>query len=164
MARGYDTLYCMRRLLTAIFVLFALTGHAEYASAPPPRKIVPPKLSFSRPWFGQASWYGDHWRGHKTACGQLFDPDKLTVAHPILPCGTWVRVTSVRTQRSEFAKVTDRGPYEEGREIDVSERVAKRIGLRHYGVERVKLEIVREADGKAHPPMEYYVSKKELDK
>jgi rare lipoprotein A len=49
----------------------------------------------------------------------------------------------VRTGHSEFATVTDRGPYEEGREIDVSARVAKRIDLHKFGVEKVKIEIVR---------------------
>src|SRR5271157_6416245 len=58
--RGYDRLYRMRRLLIAFIVLISLSCHAEYASAPPPRKIVPPKLSFSRPWLGQPSWSGDH--------------------------------------------------------------------------------------------------------
>ena len=62
----------------------------------------------------------------------------------------------MRTKQSEFAKVTDRGPYEGGREIDVTERVAKRIGITHFGVEQVKLEIVRDANGKPHPPMEFY--------
>lgn len=125
--------------------------------APPPPKPVLPKLTYSKPWYGQASWYGDDWKGKRTACGKLFDPEGLTAAHPVLPCGTWLRVTNVRTGKSEFAKVTDRGPYEEGREIDVSARVARRIGITHLGVERVKLEIVRDADGTPHPPMEFYV-------
>lgn len=89
-----------------------------------------------------ASWYGDAWKGKKTACGQRFDPEALTAAHPYLKCGTWLRITNVRTRHSEFAEVTDRGPYEEGREIDVSARVARRIDIKKYGVEKVKIEIV----------------------
>lgn len=107
----------------------------------PPRPVVKP-LKFYESWFGMASWYGDHWKGRKTACGQRFDPELLTAAHPYLKCGTLLRVTSVRTGRSEFARVTDRGPYEEGREIDVSARVARRIGITKFGVERVKIEVV----------------------
>lgn len=103
------------------------------------------KAKYSKPWYGMASWYGDEWAGRKTACGQRFDPDRLTAAHPYLPCGTWVRVTNVRTEHYTFAKITDRGPYEEGREIDVSARVARRIDLMKHGVEQVKLEVVRSA-------------------
>ena len=133
------------RKLTAILtaILFVHIGMPA-AQAPAAAPAIPP-TTISKPWYGMASWYGDHWKGRKTACGQLFDPEALTAAHPVLPCGTWVRVTNVRTGKSEFAKITDRGPYEEGREIDVTERIAKRIGITHFGVERVKLEVVRPA-------------------
>lgn len=109
-------------------------------------KVVSKALKFSQPWYGMASWYGVAWAGRKTACGQIFDPQKLTAAHPYLKCGTWVRVTNMRTGHSEFARITDRGPYEEGREIDVSERVAKRIDLQKFGVSKVKIEVVRSTD------------------
>lgn len=147
----------MRKLLGSLTVFMFLPLVTSQAHAPLKQPVRPPKLSYSKPWYGQASWYGDYWKGKKTACGQRFDPDALTAAHPALPCGTWLRVTNVRTGQSEFAKVTDRGPYEEGREIDLSERVARRIGITHFGVEKVKLEIVRDAAGKARPPMEFYV-------
>jgi len=146
----------MRKLLILFVSVLMLPLAGKEQAAPIIKKPEPPKLTFSKPWYGMSSWYGDHWAGRKTACGQLFDPEALTAAHPILPCGTWLRVTNTRTGQASFARVTDRGPYEEGREIDVSERVAKRVGLQHYGVEKVKLEIVRDADGKAHPPMEFY--------
>jgi len=51
----------------------------------------------------------------------------------------------VRTGHSEFARITDRGPYEEGRKIDLSERVARRIDIQERGVEKVKIEIIRVA-------------------
>lgn len=146
----------MRKLLASLTMFLMFPFAAREAAAPVKPKPQPPKLTYSKPWYGQSSWYGDHWAGRKTACGGKFDPDALTAAHPILPCGTWLRVTNVRTKQSEFAKVTDRGPYEGGREIDVTERVAKRIGITHFGVEQVKLEIVRDANGKPHPPMEFY--------
>lgn len=130
----------MRKLLAVLTVLVVLPLLTLQAQAPNMRK-KPAKLS--KPWYGMASWYGDEWAGRKTACGQLFDPDRLTAAHPYLPCGTWVRVTNVRTGHSEFARITDRGPYQEGREIDVSARVAKRIDLQKYGVEKVMIEVVR---------------------
>lgn len=100
---------------------------------------------FSRPWFGMASWYGAEWNGRKTACGKVFDSRRLSAAHPSLPCGTWVRITNVRTKHAAFAQITDRGPYQEGREIDVTERVAERIDIKKFGVEYVKIEVVRKA-------------------
>ena len=151
-----DSILDMRKLLGLLVLFLLLPVIGSDAAAPSAPKTQPPKLAFSKPWYGQASWYGDDWRGKKTACGQRFDPEALTAAHPVLPCGTWLRITNIRTGKSEFARITDRGPYEEGREIDVSARVAKRIGITHFGVERVKLEIVRDASGKPHPPMEFY--------
>jgi rare lipoprotein A len=132
----------MRKLLA---ILTMVVVPAMSAKAPMAEKAKPPRV-VGKPWYGMASWYGQHWEGRKTACGQVFHQENLTAAHPYLPCGTWVRVTNVRTGHSEFARVTDRGPYEGGREMDVSERVAKRIDLTEYGVEQVKIEIVRAAE------------------
>jgi rare lipoprotein A len=134
----------MRQLFSVVLVLVSTSAFAAKSEAPLPGPAKAPKVI--KMWEGMASWYGDQWKGRKTACGQRFDPEALTAAHPSLPCGTWLRVTNVRTGQWEFAKVTDRGPYEEGREIDVTERVAKKIGIRHYGVEMVKLEVVRPAN------------------
>jgi len=133
----------MRKLLATLTVITVLPLLTLQARAP---EGVQHPVKYSRPWFGMASWYGDEWAGRKTACGQLFDPERLTAAHPYLPCGTWVRVTNVRTEHSEFARITDRGPYEEGREIDLSARVAKRIDMDKVGVAKVKIEVVRWVD------------------
>ena len=130
----------MRKLLAVLTIVMLLPFAALEASAP----NTAAKVRYSKPWYGMVSWYGDQWTGKKTACGQRFDPQRLTAAHPYLPCGTWVRVTNVRTGHSEFARIIDRGPYEDGREMDVSARVADRIDLKKYGVEKVKIEIVRE--------------------
>jgi len=130
----------MRKLCAILTILMALPFMTLEASAPK----TTAKAKYSKPWYGMASWYGEQWRGKKTACGQRYDPDRLVAAHPYLPCGTWVRVTNVRTGHSEFARIIDRGPYEDGREMDVSARVADRIDLKKYGVEKVKIEIVRE--------------------
>jgi rare lipoprotein A len=133
----------MRKLLAILTVFMVLPLFTVQAGAPKTGS-KPPK--FSKPWFGMASWYGAAWAGRMTACGQLFDPERLTAAHPYLKCGTWVRVTNVATGHSAFARITDRGPYEEGREIDVSARVAERIDLQQVGVAKVKIEVVRSAD------------------
>src|SRR5664279_5462839 len=93
-------------------------------------------------WVGNASWYGPEFDGKKTANGERFDAESLTAAHPYLPFGSWVKVVNTRNGKFEFVRINDRGPYQEGREIDVSYRVARKIGLIHSGVSQVRLELM----------------------
>jgi rare lipoprotein A len=94
-------------------------------------------------WVGNASWYGDDFDGKKTASGEHFDSEALTAAHPTLPFGSIVRVVNPRNQKFEVVRINDRGPYQEGREIDVSYRVARKIGLTRTGVSKVRLELMQ---------------------
>src|SRR6266536_528240 len=64
------------------------------------------------------------------------------VAHPHLPFGSLVRVVNARNGKFEVVRINDRGPYQEGREIDVSYRVARKSGLIHPGVSQVRLELM----------------------
>ncbi|MGB2628745.1 MAG: septal ring lytic transglycosylase RlpA family protein [Candidatus Acidiferrum sp.] len=93
-------------------------------------------------WVGNASWYGPEFDGRKTANGEKFDAESLTAAHPNLPFNSWVKVVNPRNGKFEFVRINDRGPYQEGREIDVSYRVARKIGLIHSGVSQVRLELL----------------------
>ena len=93
-------------------------------------------------WVGNASWYGPQFDGKKTANGERFNAESLTAAHPNLPFGSWVRVVNTRNGKFEVVRINDRGPYQEGREIDVSYRVARKIGLIHSGVSQVRLELL----------------------
>jgi rare lipoprotein A len=93
-------------------------------------------------WVGNASWYGPGFNGKKTANGEHFDCEALTAAHPNLPFGSRVRIVNTRTGQFELVRINDRGPYQEGREIDVSYRVARKIGLIHSGVSQVRLELM----------------------
>jgi len=94
-------------------------------------------------WVGNASWYGPEFDGKKTANGERFDAESLTAAHPNLPFGSLVRVVNTRSGKFEVVRINDRGPYQEGREIDVSYRVARKIGLIHSGVSQVRLELMQ---------------------
>jgi rare lipoprotein A len=94
-------------------------------------------------WVGNASWYGNNFDGKKTANGEEFDSEALTAAHPNLPFGSIVRVVNPRNGKFEVVRINDRGPYQEGREIDVSYRVARKIGLTHAGVTKVRLELMQ---------------------
>jgi rare lipoprotein A len=94
-------------------------------------------------WVGNASWYGSDFDGRKTANGERFSAESLTAAHPSLPFGSLVRVVNPRNGKFEVVRINDRGPYQEGREIDVSYRVARKIGLIHSGVSQVRLELMQ---------------------
>jgi rare lipoprotein A len=89
---------------------------------------------------GLASFYTE---GTKTASGERFDPHELTAAHPTLPFGTKLRVTSVTTGRSVTVRVNDRGPFVSGRVVDVSYAAAESLGMVGSGVAKVKLDIVQ---------------------
>jgi rare lipoprotein A (peptidoglycan hydrolase) len=94
-------------------------------------------------WVGNASWYGPGFNGRVTANGEKFNSESLTAAHPNLPFGSWVRVVNTRNGKFELVRINDRGPYQEGREIDVSYRVARKIGLIGSGVSQVRLELMQ---------------------
>jgi peptidoglycan lytic transglycosylase len=93
-------------------------------------------------WTGNASWYGPEFNGKKTADGERFDCESLTAAHPNLPFGSIVRVVNTHNGKFELVRINDRGPYQEGREIDVSYRVARKLGLIHSGVNQVRLDLL----------------------
>ncbi|CAL76008.1 conserved hypothetical protein; putative endoglucanase and lipoprotein domain [Bradyrhizobium sp. ORS 278] len=89
---------------------------------------------------GLASYYSE---GHKTASGERFDPSELTAAHRSLPFGTRLQVTNVRTGRSVVVRVNDRGPFVQGRVVDVSYSAAQALGMVNTGVAPVKVSVVR---------------------
>src|ERR1700759_5734043 len=94
-------------------------------------------------WVGNASWYGPEFDGKKTADGERFDSESLTAAHPVLPFGSVVRIVNTRTGKFEIVRINDRGPYQEGREIDVSYRVVRHCALTFAGVTQVRLELLQ---------------------
>jgi rare lipoprotein A len=95
---------------------------------------------------GTASWYGyETWGkkgGRMTANGEVFDPDGLNAAHKHLPLPTHVRVTNLENRRSIILRVNDRGPFVEGRIIDLSAGAAKRLGFYRKGTARVLVEAI----------------------
>ncbi len=96
---------------------------------------------------GLASWYGPGFHGKTAADGSRYNQRKLTAAHRVLPFGTLVRVTNLENGRSVKVKITDRGPFVEGRIIDLSKKAAKKLKMVDRGVVRVKLEVVEWGDG-----------------
>ena len=89
---------------------------------------------------GIASYYADSFGGRKTANGEIFQQDRLTAASRDLPLGTMVTVTNEINGKSVAVKVNDRGPYVDGRIIDLSKSAAERIGMKERGIAPVKVE------------------------
>ena len=93
-------------------------------------------------WDCITSWYGDDFDGLPTATGETYDMYADTAAHPTLPLGSIVRVTNPRNHRSQIVRINDRGPYVEGRELDVSYAVAQKLGFDQRGTAKVRLELL----------------------
>jgi rare lipoprotein A len=93
---------------------------------------------------GLASWYAGKFQGRTTASGEVFDTNKLTAAHKTLPFGTLVRVTNLENERSVVVRINDRGPFVEGRVIDLSRAAADAIGMSGAGLASVRVEVVGE--------------------
>ena len=125
------------RLLTAFFLL-ALSA----AAADPAVAADAVRTAGRAPQPGTASWYGREHAGKPTASGAIFDPGRLTAAHPKLPLGTRVRVTHVASGRSVVVIINDRGPYVRGRIIDLSHEAAEQLGMVDTGLAKVRLEVM----------------------
>jgi rare lipoprotein A len=91
---------------------------------------------------GLASWYSDRLQGRPTASGAPYDRSALTAAHRTLPFGTVVRVLRRDTDRSVIVTINDRGPFVEGRIVDLSRRAAEQLAMIDAGVVPVRLEVV----------------------
>jgi len=96
---------------------------------------------------GMASWYGGKFQGRKTANGEVFDTNKMTAAHKTLPFDTVVKVTNLKNNKSVLVRINDRGPFVEGRVIDLSRAAAEIIDMTISGVTLVELDIVSLPDG-----------------
>lgn len=98
-----------------------------------------------------SSWYGPGFHGRLTASGSTFDSSAMTVAHRTLPFGTRLRLVNPATNKEALVRVSDRGPYDvwkgvryfEGRrDLDVSEGVARRLGMLEEGVATLQVEVL----------------------
>jgi rare lipoprotein A len=94
-------------------------------------------------WECTTSWYGDDFDCLPTANGETYDMYADTAAHPTLPLGSIVRVVNMRNHRSQVVRINDRGPYVEGRELDVSYEVARKLGFDQHGLAKVRLELLK---------------------
>ena len=112
------------------------------------RRYVPMSVEQARDYqeTGTASWYGyETYRqdgGHMTANGEAFNPNGLNAAHKYLPLPTFVKVTNLENRRSIILRVNDRGPFVDGRIIDLSAGAARKLGFYEQGTARVRVETI----------------------
>jgi rare lipoprotein A len=110
-----------------------VTRRAPPRAAPAPAPIVQGEE-------GLASWYGRPYHGRRTASGEIYNMYAMTAAHRTLPFGTQVRVHDLENGRAVTVRINDRGPFVEGRIIDLSYAAARAVQM--PGVARVRLEIL----------------------
>ncbi|PAU76144.1 septal ring lytic transglycosylase RlpA family protein [Halomonas salipaludis] len=117
-----------RLLLTCCLTALLTVGYAHAHPADPDETQL-----------GIASYYSDRFQGATTASGDPFDQQALTAAHPTLPLGTTVVVTRPDTGKEVEVLINDRGPFIDGRIIDLSKRAARKLDMLHRGVARVEV-------------------------
>src|SRR5206468_9897216 len=92
---------------------------------------------------GKASWYGAPYHNRRSSNGEVYDMNSLTAAHRTLPLGSTVRVTNLKTGHSTVVRITDRGPFVQGRIVDLTLAAAKQADVWQAGVAQVRLEVLR---------------------
>jgi rare lipoprotein A len=100
---------------------------------------------------GVASWYGKKFHGQRTASGETYDMYAMTAAHTTLPIPSYARVTRVATGRSVIVRINDRGPFHQGRMIDLSYAAALKLGFVHLGSAEVELESIEPGQAETPP-------------
>lgn len=128
-------------LVLASMMLF--TGCASKRTTTAKRSSTPRPARIGWKQQGIASWYGDPYHGRRAANGEIYDMEAFTAAHKTLPFETWVRVKNISNRKSTEVRITDRGPFVDGRIIDLSKAAAREIDLLSPGISRVKLEVIR---------------------
>ena len=92
---------------------------------------------------GLASWYGAPYHNRHGSNGEVYNMNAMTAAHRTLPLGSIVRVTNVKTGHSAIVRITDRGPFVEGRILDLSLAAAKKVDVWQPGIAAVRMEVLR---------------------
>jgi rare lipoprotein A len=117
------------------------TGCARKTSAHVPPPVKPARIGETET--GIASWYGIPFNGRRSASGEVYDMEKLTAAHRTLAFDTWVEVTNLENKKHVDVRITDRGPFINGRIIDLSLAAAREIDMVQAGIVRVRIKVIR---------------------
>jgi peptidoglycan lytic transglycosylase len=136
--RPAATVRVMALLMIALFV--GWTTPAQPTAAVPDR-------SRGQVQVGEASWYGKFHNGRQTASGEIFAMNRLTAAHPDLPLGTWILVTNLNNGLMVRVRVNDRGPFVDGRILDLSYAAARRLRALSDGAIPVEVRVLSVPNG-----------------
>jgi rare lipoprotein A len=137
-------------LIACLSIGVALTGcgrkrHARIAPpAPRTQPRIEPRIGETEE--GIASWYGHPYHGRQAADGEIYDMEKLVAAHRTLPFHTWVRVHNLDNNTSVDVEIIDRGPFIDGRIIDLSHAAAQVVNMIGPGTARVRIRIIPAPD------------------
>ncbi|MGB1702571.1 MAG: septal ring lytic transglycosylase RlpA family protein, partial [Cycloclasticus sp.] len=91
---------------------------------------------------GIASWYGTKFHGNKTSNGETYDMYAMTAAHKTLPLPSYVEVRNLDTNKKIIVRVNDRGPFHDGRIIDLSYAAAAKLGTLKNGTSSVEIKVI----------------------
>jgi len=135
-------------LALSVSTVFAQAAAPAASAAAPATSAAPAAATATAVESGKLAWYGRKFAGRKTASGEAYNPDALTMAHKTLPFGTRVKVTNPKNQKSVTVRVNDRGPTQADRVGDVSLAAANKLGMVKAGVIDAELAVVAAAPAK----------------
>lgn len=130
-------------LACAITLALLLAGCAK--KRPAARAPAPPRVGQTET--GIASWYGHPYHGRRAASGEIYDMEKMTAAHRTLPFNTWVRVENLNNRKTVEVRINDRGPFIEGRIIDLSRAAARALEMIGPGIVPVRVTVTAAGGG-----------------
>ncbi len=135
---------------------YSLGGNKNYTLRGKRYKIIKDPTNFSQQ--GLASWYGKKFHGHRTSNGETYDMYSMSAAHKTLPIPSYVKVINLENQRTAIVRVNDRGPFHQGRIIDLSYAAAVKLDVVKTGTAKVKIEhITVEAPASHDAPAHYSI-------
>jgi rare lipoprotein A len=150
--------FCLRCSLPAIAAILmavmmsAACGHRKQSVArvppAPQRRPAVPRAPVQQPLpvgyaeEGIASWYGIPYNGRRAADGEIYNMETLVAAHRLMPFNTWLQVTNLANGKNVTVRIIDRGPFVDGRIIDLSKAAARQIDLLGPGIGPVRLQVI----------------------
>ncbi len=135
----------MKRVLVIWVALALLLGgcaRKKRVRLPPAPSPTPAAPQVGQTEEGLASWYGHPYHGRPAADGEIYDMETMVAAHRTLPFNTWVQVLDLDNDKTVTVRIIDRGPFVDGRIIDLSHAAARALDMIGPGTARVRVRII----------------------